>query len=937
MVNPIFTGEALFDRRLTHKCEETQNEVCTAGLSCNIDIVVLWDITGWNEPGIFDQLERIIPFGYFLNRAIKQWRIALITFDEEEATVEMELAKEIGTYESTLNYVKPANPTYGNFDENRALHGALDLVIDEEMGSWKPGAERLVIVVTNGMPDDENGRNIAIANAQDLNTNHNVRIETIQTGYYEQNSTVPTYQPGVEDFLISVAAPSGGSNVQIHVNGQDELNFGVDTNVNASFQEKISELCNPPEREEDDAKCCGILPCRICLRWEVYEEETVYDHLTLIPGTNTYTANIDGMQVRAFRKANANCIFIIEVDGVEIFSAPECPTFNDDGSLFDEDEVTVSCRDPRGSVEFTRLVYPVGGGELEEVSGTFHWEVEDEWMLQERRKQPSGMEDCRLDVAVFVENTFHLDEALYDLQRSADAFISQIESQHPSYTIRYALIWVGRSTHGVATPFGDKETFKTELLALSPRNLLEEPSGTPDNYCNIGIATEEVWDDELAGAWDPNAYRWIVYHVHNGPHYGTENSNTTPQNRLSTYLNARVPGFTCLSGSFVGRYNGNSNPVIFPADLETYWATLSKYTPDGPSDLNGGASDIVSSHLGRGLCLPIHQCSIIPGKCADNFCGNCVCVCNKICVDIQLDTDTFDSECRGFIDFDGEICNDRAQTAEWRGTVAGCQDPGYGAEFSACSWAVEVILYRADEDGYNEHSSWNEGDCLADIIGDPGSGSDCPAFSATVKIDCPNLSATFTIPAEEGDDTSVIVTIHCLRCGSCTSVPLPCCPGFPVVPTLNFYVVQQSTCGDCNQPDPAPLALMPPPQTVPDPNNPLYVYQAVIFVPENDDCEGGGGYYVMIDFECRNDADGGVSIGVHSFIVPGPGEDPPSVPFDGDDIPAGAQSIYDTLPVDADCELPFFAFDLSLCGGFGAAPADGSANPGNAIGIVTVT
>lgn len=97
-------------------------------------------------------------------------------------------------------------------------------------------------------------------------------------------------------------------------------------------------------------KCCGVIPCKICIEWETYE---VISYGSAVFAESSWTGTVGGISFTAYWERNGYgvCEFVVLLDGDEVYRA-DC----DNGA---------SCRNPAGEASAT----------INYESGTLRWSV----------------------------------------------------------------------------------------------------------------------------------------------------------------------------------------------------------------------------------------------------------------------------------------------------------------------------------------------------------------------------------------------------------------------------------------------------------------------------------------------------------------------------------------------------------------------------------
>lgn len=112
-------------------------------------------------------------------------------------------------------------------------------------------------------------------------------------------------------------------------------------------QERTFETC---DNEPTDG-CCGVVPCKLCLEWEVYGDGIAYGSADF--GTSSWTGTVGGAAFVAYWERNTydECEFVVTFDGDEVYRA----------TCYEG----ASCRNPAGEVSAS-----IGYDE-----GTLRWSV----------------------------------------------------------------------------------------------------------------------------------------------------------------------------------------------------------------------------------------------------------------------------------------------------------------------------------------------------------------------------------------------------------------------------------------------------------------------------------------------------------------------------------------------------------------------------------
>lgn len=95
--------------------------------------------------------------------------------------------------------------------------------------------------------------------------------------------------------------------------------------------------------------CCGVIPCKLCLEWQVYMEDSQYGSAEF--DTSSWVGTLAGMSFVAYWERNHDdeCEFVVELDGEEVYRA----------TCYEG----ASCRNPGGEVDVS----------TEYIEGTLIW------------------------------------------------------------------------------------------------------------------------------------------------------------------------------------------------------------------------------------------------------------------------------------------------------------------------------------------------------------------------------------------------------------------------------------------------------------------------------------------------------------------------------------------------------------------------------------
>ena len=112
-------------------------------------------------------------------------------------------------------------------------------------------------------------------------------------------------------------------------------------------QERTFEACETAPTDQ----CCGVIPCKLCLEWEVYGDAIAYGSADF--GTSSWTGTVGGGSFVAYWERNTydECEFVVTFDGEEVYRA----------TCYEG----ASCRNPAGEVSAS-----IGYDE-----GTLRWSV----------------------------------------------------------------------------------------------------------------------------------------------------------------------------------------------------------------------------------------------------------------------------------------------------------------------------------------------------------------------------------------------------------------------------------------------------------------------------------------------------------------------------------------------------------------------------------
>lgn len=144
--------------------------------------------------------------------------------------------------------------------------------------------------------------------------------------------------------------------------------------------ETVVEACeldrtDPSVKTKPTAGCCSIIPCDICVVLTV--DGTVYSGTAVWDGVEEWTATLNGKPIVLYWDTPHDCEFIVEYDGVEVYSAKRCPPSPGDDQA--------DCREPAGSVTFDVVIEAVS------VSHTLEWFIPP---IQSLSRLPKNTERC---------------------------------------------------------------------------------------------------------------------------------------------------------------------------------------------------------------------------------------------------------------------------------------------------------------------------------------------------------------------------------------------------------------------------------------------------------------------------------------------------------------------------------------------------------------
>ena len=168
------------------------------------------------------------------------------------------------------------------------------------------------------------------------------------------------------------------------------------------------------------------------------------------------------------------------------------------------------------------------------------------------------------------------------------------------------------------------------------------------------------------------------------------------------------------------------------------------------------------------------------------FCGNCSCVCEKLCISVSLEDPPTASTYDGQVNVDITSCGDSA-------VVWGPVDIDLFNVDSRRSITVTVTLRPATGTG-----TGSAGDCVTDFdIEVTGTGSTGPLSETVEGGVCSVRGLTndsgITVVIEDGGDI-ITITAGCAGCGECSfSASISCCPD-PLPSELEFTLSDESDC-----------------------------------------------------------------------------------------------------------------------------------------------
>lgn len=134
-------------------------------------------------------------------------------------------------------------------------------------------------------------------------------------------------------------------------------------------QERTFETCETAPTDQ----CCGVVPCRLCLEWEVYGDAIAYGSADF--DTSSWTGTVGGIAFTAYWERNSYdvCEFVVLLDDDEVYRA-DC-------------ENGASCRNPFGEAEAT----------VNYESGAIRWSVYEPRELQLTEDPDTGCRDFFCD------------------------------------------------------------------------------------------------------------------------------------------------------------------------------------------------------------------------------------------------------------------------------------------------------------------------------------------------------------------------------------------------------------------------------------------------------------------------------------------------------------------------------------------------------------
>jgi hypothetical protein len=734
------------------RCNETVVPACESGPDCDADIIIVFDKNLHNEAGLFDFQEKVAVIGRWLTAFTQSYQLGLITFDTTTSSVDLVMSlNNRGAFETAVGAITLGSGSdevleYRNSDE------ALQRILDGEAGAWRSGSQRLVILVSQGMPHggdtiiDVADLTAQIALVDDIHAS-TVRVSTIAVPYYlySQTGNVPYFVSGVEGHLALLASASHGDGNYdaVQTNGADDNNEGVNVLVNAMMN-SFTQICTNADNTTATAGCCSVLPCTICLQWIVaqdYPDDPLISYGYMSWNGERWTGEVDGMIVEAYWDGRRNCAFFVEADGIIVYSAPRCATLDDYGTPLIPDEELASCRTPGGTTTVERLIsaYETEVGEL-------LWILPPEYELT--RRPAVEPQPCLWDVVFVIDNDKQNQFNTEQLQSGAlQPIVDWVELVADSAQFGLVIFDATGATE-VLPLTSDSDAFIAAVNSIDAGTWPPFPfEADSDRRSDLAVR----YANQMTG-WRSSAQKRMVLINQGSPSDPSDLSDQQLQASASLSKGIRIHGvstaFTADDGSYAALF---STTVA----LNRYMAltTQGKY-------FTGNAVDQTPPTIPTQILTSLQsseQCQT-EGGCADFFCGNCDCIPEELCL-------TINDICKDRIPFTGDFCSD--------GLVIGAS----WKKATLCDYYIEVYLERATEDFDDEETgqSWNEGDCLFRI---EITAPDEQVFDFLDVVTCPNLgfSGSFYL------DPYTLVTFSLARvfCDGCELSVCAfdnCCPG----------------------------------------------------------------------------------------------------------------------------------------------------------------
>lgn len=727
------------------RCNETVVPACESGPDCDADIIIVFDKNFHNEAGLFDFQEKVAVIGRWLTTFTESYRLGLITFDTTTSSVELIMSlNNRGAFETAVGAITLGSGSdevleYRNSDE------ALQRILDGEAGAWRSGAQRLVILVSQGMPHggdtvvDVADLTAQIALVDDIHAS-TVRVSTIAVPYYlySQTGNVPYFVSGVEGHLALLAGASHGDGNYdaVQTNGADDNNEGVNVLVNAMMN-SLTQICTNADNTTATAGCCSVIPCTICLQWIVaqdYPDDPLIKYGYMSWNGERWTGEVDGMIVEAYWDGRRNCAFFVEADGIIVYSAPRCTTLDDEGNPLIPDEELAGCRTPGGTTTVERLVsaYETEVGELV-------WLLPPEYELT--RRPAVEPQPCLWDVVFVIDNDKQNQFNTEQLQSGAlQPIVDWVELVADSAQFGLVIFDATGATE-VLPLTSDSDAFIAAVNSIDAGTWPPFPfEADSDRRSDLAVR----YANQMTG-WRSSAQKRMVLINQGSPSDPSDLSDQQLQASVSLSKGIRIHGvstaFTADDGSYAALFSTT-------VSLNRYMAltTQGKY-------FTGNTVDQTPPTIPTQILTSLQsseQCDT-EGGCADFFCGNCDCVPDELCVTID--------GCNEIIPFTGEFCDGMVTVPVWEG----------GGD---CGYAVTIYLMRAtsDYEDYESGISWSEGDCLFDIeiVGYE------ETFTFLLPLTCPDMTVTGTY-RETGDDFDKQIVVTRNYCGACGTKRCPCC------------------------------------------------------------------------------------------------------------------------------------------------------------------